>query len=76
MSHRPGDYRVICDTSGFKCWASETVLQWNNLRVLKRFADIRNPQDFPRIVREMISVPDARPEPDDNYPARITPADL
>lgn len=75
---RSGDFRVICDVSGFKCWASETVIQWNNLRVLRRFADVRNPQDYPVTIREQVGVPDARPEGTDVEvsPVLTTPADL
>lgn len=74
---RLGDFRVICDRSGFKCWASETVIEeGTRLRVRRDFADQRNPQDFPVKVREGGSVRNARPEGEDSYPARITPADL
>lgn len=62
---RPGDFRVICDFSGFKCWASETVKTWNGLRVLRRFAGEetrRHPQESVRGRREDTSVPDPRPE--------------
>jgi hypothetical protein len=74
---RPDDFRVICDLSGFKCWASETVIQWNGLRVLRRFADERNPQDFVAPVRESPGVPDARPEGPDVYAdGLVQPEDL
>lgn len=73
----PGDYNVICDLSGFKCKASETVLQWNGLRVLRRFADERNPQDFVRTRGENVSVRDPRPEQADVFiTSPITAADL
>ena len=72
------DWRVICDRSGFKCWASETVLEWNGLRVLKRFAEARHPQDFVRGVKDDPSVPWARPEVTDTFlaPGDVTPDDL
>jgi hypothetical protein len=64
---RIGDWRVICDASGIKCWASETVLQWNGLRVLRRFADLsRHPQDFVRGIPDKPQVPWTRPEPSDH----------
>lgn len=59
---RKGDYRVICDASGFLCWASETVRQWDGARVHRRYVDKRNPQDFVRSVRDNQSVPNPRPE--------------
>jgi hypothetical protein len=50
---RPGDWRVTCAKSGFKCWASETVIDpVSKMRVLRRFADVQNPQDFSVSVRE------------------------
>lgn len=73
-----GDFNVICDLSGFKCKASETVIDWLGRRVLRRFADVRNPQDFPVTIREQVGVPNARPEGADVYvsPVSVTPADL
>lgn len=78
MLARPGDYRVICDRSGFKCWASETVVEpWTGLRVLARFADVRNPADTPNPIRPEAVVRDARPEGADVYQVTpVTPADL
>lgn len=64
---RLDDYLVLCDASGFKVWASETVMQWNGLRVHRRFADTRNPQDFVRAVRDDQSVSNPRSEPADTY---------
>jgi hypothetical protein len=57
----PGDWRVVCDASGFDCWASETVLQWNGLRVLHRFAEQRHPQDMLKAVPDRQAVPWTRP---------------
>lgn len=71
---RIGDYRVICDLSGFKCWASETVVQWNGLRVLRRFADVRNPQDFLKGVPEGAPPKNTRPEPPDTYQVGLVKA--
>ncbi len=78
---RVGDFRVICDLSGFKCWASETVKTWNGLRVLRRFAGeetSRHPQEFVRAVRDDQTVKDARPEGADVFLAvgEVTAADL
>lgn len=77
MASRLGDYRVICDRSGFKCWASETVIQWDGLRVVARFADVRNPQDFLKAMPEGPGPKDARPEAPDVYQVgRVLPSDL
>lgn len=79
--HRIGDYRVICDFSGFKVWASETVKTWDGYRVHHRFVGeeaTRHPQDFVRGRAERTAVPDARPEPTDTFlsPGDVTPDDL
>lgn len=77
---RLGDYRVICDFSGFKCWASETGMTWDGYRVLKRFLGseyTRHPQDLVRGVADDPSVRNPRPEaPDTFLAARVLPTDL
>ena len=71
------DAWVICDRSGFKVRMSETVKEWTGLRVARRFADKRHPQDQVRAVADRQGVPDARPEPPDAYLAgHVTPGDL
>lgn len=73
------DHLVICDRSGFKVKASETVVEWNGLRVFKPFADkSRHPQDFVRGVRDDQSVKNPRPEAADVFLAAgdVTPGDL
>lgn len=73
-----GDWNTVCDLSGFKCKASETVLRWDGLRVLKRFSEERQPQDFVRGVRDDPSVPWTRPEQTDTFLAvgDVSPGDL
>lgn len=75
---RVGDYLVICDRSGFKVWASDTVMEWTGLRVDKRFVDKRNPQDFLRGVKESCPPKNTRPEPEDTFlsPGDVTQDDL
>lgn len=75
---RLGDYHVICDRSGFKCWASQTVVQWDGLRVFKPFAEERQPQDFVRGVKDDQTVWNPRPEGTDTFlaPGDVTPEDL
>lgn len=67
---RIGDYRVLCDRSGFKVWASETVTTWDGLRVHRRFAGKetqRHPQELVRGVPDNQNVPNPRPEPADVF---------
>lgn len=74
---RIGDWKVICDQSGFQCWASETVLQWDGQRVLKRYAEQRQPQDFVKGVADRQNVPWTRPEaPDTFISSPVRPEDL
>jgi hypothetical protein len=72
-----GDWNVICDLSGFKCKASETVLRWDGLRVLRRFSEGRQPQDFVRGVRDNPGVRWTRPEAADTFiSSPVRPEDL
>lgn len=72
-----GDYNAICDISGFKCKASELRLRWDGMRVLARFWETRQPQDFVRGVKDNPSVPWARPEtPNVFIETPVTPGDL
>lgn len=78
---RIGDWRVICDASGFKCWASETALTWDGKRVLRRFLGEegqRHPQDLVRGKPDDQRVAWTRPEATDTFLAvgDVTPADL
>lgn len=72
-----GDANFICDFSGFKGKLSESVIQWDGKRVLRRFADVRNPQDFLKAMPEGPGPKDARPEATDVYQVgRVLPSDL
>lgn len=76
---RIGSYRVTCDRSGFECWAEDTVMEWDGLRVKREFADMfRQPQDFVRGVPDYQNVPNPRPEPPDVFiaPGDVLPGDL
>lgn len=44
-TYRPGDNLVVCQKSGRTCYASETRLEWNGLRVHRDHWDPRHPQD-------------------------------
>jgi hypothetical protein len=67
LSHRPGDYNVICDFTGFKVHASDTVKTWQGYRVRAQDWEPRHPQDFVRGKRDNQNVPDPRPEETDNF---------
>lgn len=58
---RMADFRAVCDRSGLDCWNSELVTEWTGMRVLRRFAEARHPQDFVRGVPDDPSVKNARP---------------
>ncbi len=78
---RVGDYRVQCDYSGFKCWASDTVKTHDGFRVLARFAGTeqqRHPQELVRSRPDKQSVPWSRPQTTDVFlaPGDVTAADL
>jgi hypothetical protein len=72
-----GDSRAICDRSGFKCWNSELVTEWTGMRVLRRFAEPRHPQDFVRGRPDDQRVSNPRPESDDVFlTTDVLPSDL
>lgn len=74
---RLGDYNAICDISGFEGKASEFALRWDGLRVLRRFWEPRQPQDFVRGVKDDPTVPWSRPETADVFiTTPVTPEDL
>lgn len=43
---RPGDYLMIDEESGFRMWASESVIRWDGVYVHKDNTEFRNPQEF------------------------------
>jgi hypothetical protein len=67
--YRPGDHYRICDLSGQKVHASDTVKLWNGLIVQRSWYEARNPQDFVRGVADRQIVPDPRPEAADVFRA-------
>lgn len=75
--YRHGSYLVYCQASGFKCHVEDTVIQWDGRRVLKRFAEKRNEQDFLRGRKDDQRAADPRPEPTDAFlSAPVLPSDL
>lgn len=78
---RVGDFRVICDFSGFKSWRSECVKTWDGFLVRREFVgseQSRHPQEFVRGVPENSRLPDPRPEQTDVFvaPGDVTASDL
>lgn len=74
---RIGDYRVICEASGFKVWKSDTVRQWDGFMVDRRFVDKRNPQDLLKAKPDNPGVREPRPEPADVFlSSQVTQDDL
>lgn len=57
----------ICQRSGFELPISEMVIEWTGLRVGRRFADRRNPQDFVSGVRDDPALRVSSPEPADTF---------
>ena len=57
-----GDWNLIDDKTGFKIKASNSRLQWNNVRCAENVFEERHPQDFVRGVPDKQNVPFARPE--------------
>lgn len=68
---------AICQRSGFKVRLSDIVTEWSGLRVYRRFADKRNPQDFLKAVKDDQAVKGALPEaPDTFLTAPVLASDL
>lgn len=59
--------QFICQRSGFKLPITEMVIEWTGLRVGRRFADRRNPQDFVSGVRDDPGLRVSSPEPADVF---------
>lgn len=58
-----GSWNFICDNCGTVHKASESLLQWNNLRVCRECWEPRNPQDFVRPIPDPKPIPWSRPLP-------------
>lgn len=65
--YRSGDPYRICDLSGQKVHASDTVKLWNGLIVKRSWYEPRNPQDFVRGGHDRQVFPEPRPEADDVF---------
>ena len=79
MAYRPGDHYVICDICGFKKYASECRMTWNNLYVCSDSCwEPKHPNlTPPRPRKEMQKVAVNRPERTDVFITdKITADDL
>ena len=68
MVYRPGDYFVICDRCGFRRYASECRMEWNNSFTCPECWEEKHPQyKEPTGLHEKQSVKIHRPEKDPVY---------
>ena len=59
-----GNWNALCDSCGRKFKASSLRKRWDGLMVCNEDYEVRHPQDFLRVQQEQISVPWARPKPE------------
>lgn len=62
-----GDNWIICDRTGFRVRVSDSVEDWNGLRVGKKYSEQRNPQDFLRVKPDNMAARIVRPEGQDVF---------
>ena len=67
MTEPSREGRFICDMSGFDFPRGQAVKNWDGAMVHRRFADVRNPQDFVTGRRDNEALPWSRPEADDTF---------
>lgn len=75
---RPRDmnsYSVQCDRTGFRAQASDCVMQWNGVFVIKKYAEQQNIQEFIRLPKDETAVPIARPRDTSNTIDQSIPPD-
>lgn len=63
LSYRPGSFYRQDDRSGFMQRAEDTRMEWQGRIVDEKLWEPRQPQDLVRGVRDIQSVPNARPKP-------------
>lgn len=67
MPYKSGDYKVVCDYSGFECLRSECRMTWDNKLVRADFWEARHPLDLIRARADRQVVPDPRPVQTDYF---------
>lgn len=78
MSYKPGDYLVICDQCGFKRFASECQMTWNNFFVCADTCWEPKHEQFtpPKPLGEKQSVPVLRQEDSLNFVSDVDTSSL
>lgn len=62
-----GEWNAACDVCGFKFKSSMLKKRWDGLMTCDKDWEMRHPQDFLRVNKEVISPPWARPEGEDIF---------
>jgi hypothetical protein len=65
--YKKGSWNRICDRTGFKVKAEDTVKEWQGLIVRKQSAELRNQQEFIRGIPDKQNAPEPRPDSDPVY---------
>ena len=66
--YRPGDHLVVDDISGFRRYASQCRMRWDNVLMPAEQFETRHPQDFLRARQDKIAVDGpVRPEGEDRF---------
>lgn len=73
---RIGDYKVYCDRTGFRVFASECQMQWDGVFVRKKSFEIRHPQEVIKAKHEHLALPISRPGTREEKTANNPPFDL
>ena len=79
---KPGEWNVACSMCGRKRKSSEVVRNWQGLYRCPEHNEPRQPQDFARGVKDVMTVPFAQPETDlfvtvnATFPASVTPTSV
>jgi hypothetical protein len=62
--YKKGDYKAVCDRTGFRMYASEMRMQWDGVFVRKKSSEARHPQDVIKSKKDYQTVPIPRPTSD------------
>ena len=65
--YRPGSFNVWCQRCGKKYKAEDLQMEWDGLRVCHKCFELRHPQDMVRGVADLMAVPWAAPEGEDEF---------
>ena len=62
--YKPGDWFAICDSCGFKFYASQLKKRFDGFMVCSKDWESQHPQEFVRSIPERPALPWARPDID------------